>query len=140
MKRFFTAALSLAILFSVTTSASGRLTEDELPASETLSMLASYIDGVDGADGISPMVAVGAVILNRCADARFSDSISANGASLGIMPVPTPSDMAFCAARLALSGIDPTSGAVVFFADSEKDAHPDEYVTFSVSGISFAVR
>ena len=113
------------------------VTAAELPASDTYTLLSAYIGGCDSARDIAAMTAVGAVILNRCADERYPDTVSANGASLGILPSPSPSPIAEYAARLALSGFDPTSGALSFFPESEIASHTGEYVTFSSSGLCF---
>lgn len=141
MKRFFAAILIASSVLTVGVSAAGSADAERIaPAVDGTALLASYIEGADGAGCLSAMVSVGAVILNRCADSRFDGSVTSNGASLGILPDPSPSDMALYAAELAESGIDPTNGAVTFFPESEKDQHPDEYVSFAVAGLCFAVR
>ena len=107
-------------------------------ALDTETLLSSYIGGCEDAHDLAAMVSVGAVILNRCGEPCFPDTISANGASLGIFPVPAPSPMAVYAARLALSGLDPTAGATFFFKSVDTTAQGDRYITFSVSGLCFA--
>lgn len=102
---------------------------------ETLKMLSFYIGGFEPAGDLSSMTAVGAVILNRCADDRFPDTVSANGASLGILPTMSPNPMAEYAAMLALSGVDPTSGALAFY--KKGGLPPGKSVVYSASGIDF---
>lgn len=135
MKRFFvtlTAFLLIAVFTApMTVEASNAYTSDKAD------LLAAYIGGCEDARDLSSMTAVGAVILNRCSAKGFPDTISANGASLGILPSLTPSPMAKYAARLALAGLDPTSGALTFFTTDEAPSHPNDYVTYSASGLCF---
>jgi spore germination cell wall hydrolase CwlJ-like protein len=85
-------------------------------------MLARIISAEAKGEPFHGQVAVGAVILNRVASARFPKSIAANVLKRGqfepvangsIWNEPTPS--AYRAARLALNGWDPTGGALYFF-------------------------
>lgn len=103
--------------------------------------IASYIEGADGNE-LAVMLAVGAVIRNRCLDDRFPDSVIENGNSLGIMPSPTPSDMAKYAADIVISGKDITGGAVFMFPKSDKKAYAChcDHITFSCSGLCFSLR
>ena len=141
MKRFFAAILIASSVLTVKVNAAGPAdTERIAPVVDETAILASYIEGADGAGCLSAMISVGAVILNRCRDSRYDGSVTSNGASLGILPDPNPSDMALYAAELAESGVDPTCGAVTFFPESENDQHPGEYVSFAVAGLCFAVR
>lgn len=103
---------------------------DELPDAE---LLAAYIEG-SPADELYGMIAVGATIINRIRSDDFTDSLSANASSLGIFPSPSPSSMALYASRLALSGEDPTHGAVRIIRG---DAGGDN-VTLVTCGLSFA--
>ena len=86
-----------------------------------IDLLAGCIDG-SGADDLLSMIAVGAAILNRVECSGLPDSVIQNAESLGIAPSPTPSPMAKFAAGLALSGVDPTSGAIHAYA---RGAEPD---------------
>ncbi len=126
------AAVLAALLFPVTACAA----DADADAYSDEALLASYIGGCGYAASLPAMVGVGAVILNRCRDASFPDSIPSNGASLMIFPTPTPSPMAKYAARLATAGLDPTSGALFLFREEENA--PASRVTFSDSGLAFA--
>ena len=130
-------AIALFITAAVRAAASdARMTEPEItPGMQEL--LAAYIGGCEGARDIASMTAVGAVLLNRCNAAGFPDTVTANGASLGIFPTPAPPPIAEYAARLALSGLDPTSGALSFYNRSDADSHKGEYVTFASSDLCF---
>ena len=131
MKRTVLTLLTLILIFSPVRIAAADTGTD------TAALLSAYIGGCDAARDIASMTAVGAVIMNRCAADRYPDTITANGASLGILPTPAPSPIAVYSARLVLSGLDPTSGALSFFPESEAPAHTDEYITFSSSGLCF---
>lgn len=102
--------------------------------------LAVYIEGATGGLDLSAMSAVGAVIVNRCASDRYPDTVISNGAALGIMPSPTPSDMAMYAAKLAISGFDPTGGAVCIFrrAASSSPANRGKHIVYAVGDLCFA--
>lgn len=103
-------------------------------------VLASYIEGAAGGLPLSVMSGVGAVFVNRWKSDRYPDSVALNGASLGVLPSPTPSDMAKYAARLALSGFDPTDGAVYFYSvHSEKRRDHRDLETYVSSGMCFAL-
>ncbi len=115
-------------MFSVPVSAA------DVEAIESGRILASYIGGCEEARSLPAMVAVGAVILNRCGAESFPGTVSANGAALGILPTASPPPMAEYAARLALSGLDPTFGALVFYRSD--DVPKGSYITFSVPGLS----
>ncbi len=100
------------------------------------SILAAYIEGEAGGEGLSVMCAVGAVIVNRCV---YGTSIVSEGAALGIIPSPDASPMAHYAASLVLGGVDLTDGAVVFY----RGAVPNDRsvtVTYSAGGYFFARR
>ena len=102
-------------------------------------LLAAYIEGSD-ADELYGMIAVGAVILNRIGSDGFTDSLSANASSLGIFPSPVPSDMAYYAARLAVSGVDPTCGAVHIIRKNDTDGTGAGYadITLVTCGLAFS--
>lgn len=130
MKTAFTALL--AAVLAMTASAQTALPREA-------DILASYIEGAAAEHGLDVMCAVGAVIINRCAD---SGSIVTEGNTLGIRPSPTPSAMARCAAELVLSGVDITDGAVIFFhrSDSALYARFEKLITYSSNGCCFARR
>ena len=97
-------------------------------------ILAAYIDG-SGARDLCTMTAVGAVLCNRVNSDSFTDSLTANGASLGILPASSPTPMARYAARLVLDGVDPTFGALHAYAP---DNVPDGvYVTLVTDAFAF---
>ena len=102
--------------------------------------LAAYIEGTGEKLDLASMTAVGAVIVNRCSTDRFPDSVTSNGAALGIIPSPSPSEMAIYAARLAASGFDPTGGAVYMFSRSESSApqNRDKHVVYAAGDLCFA--
>lgn len=102
-------------------------------------VLAAYIEGAAGDLPLSVMSGVGAVLVNRCKSDLYPDSIVENGAALGVFPSASPSDMAKYTATLALSGFDPTNGAVYFYpVDSDKRQHHKAFETYVSSGICFA--
>lgn len=105
-------------------------------------VLASYIEGGANGRGLGAMIAVGAVISNRCMDSRFPNSIVENGCELGIMPSPDPSEMACFAADIVISGKDITGGAVFFFESEQLSQNEDRsgYITFSSDGLCFSVK
>ncbi len=108
-------------------------------ASVSESLLAAYIEGAAGGLSLSAMSGVGAVLLNRCVSPHFPDSIVANGAALGVLPSTSVSDMAKYAAALALSGLDPTAGALYFYgADSDIRAAHKSFETYVTDGVCFA--
>ncbi len=110
----------------------------EKAADVTAEMLAAYVAGCDGADTLPAMTAVAAVILNRCADPRCPDTVTANGASLGILPSPAPGGLEIYAARLALGGADPTGGALRILSAGDGSEESADAVTFSAGSLRFA--
>ena len=139
MKKTVITLLAIILIITAAHSAAASDAPDTEPdiKSETQKLLAAYIGGCEGARDIASMTAVGAVILNRCRAEGFPDTVSANGASLGIFPTPAPSPIAEYAARLAISGLDPTSGALFFYNKANAGSHKGEYVTFSSSDLCF---
>ncbi len=67
------------------------------------------------ADDLLAQLSLAAVMLNRCADPRFPDQLTAVLASAGYAHAPVKSaawQTAAYAVRLAAMGIDPTDGAL----------------------------
>lgn len=116
------------IAASVTPRASAA---DAAPSRE---LLAAYIAGCEEADTLPAMTAVAAVILNRLADPRYPDTLTGCAASLGLLPSPAPGGLELYASSLAVSGVDPTSGATNFTVGEVPDGAA---VTFSVGRIRF---
>lgn len=127
----FLSVLSVAVLFAVNVGAA---------AEPTLDILAAYIEGTEEKLDLASMTAVGAVIVNRCNTDGFPDSVTSNGAALGILPSPTPSEMARYAAILAASGFDPTNGALYIIRRGELALNGNRYrhVTYAVGDLCFA--
>ena len=129
--RFFVKIASVSAAFALAlVTLSPICSADELPDAE---LLAAYIEG-GPADELYGMIAVGATIINRIRSDDFTDSLSSNASSLGIFPSPSPSDMALYASRLALSGEDPTHGAVRII----RGGAGGENVTLVTCGLSFS--
>lgn len=109
------AALGLPSGAAVSRSTSGT-------ASRDVTLLAHLVEGEARGEIYEGQVAVAAVVLNRVADSRFPNTIA------GVIYQPgaftavddgqinlTPSDTSYRAARDALSGWDPSGGAVYYF-------------------------
>lgn len=129
--RFFVKIVTASAAFALVLAALSPICRaDELPDAE---LLAAYIEG-GPADELYGMIAVGATIINRIRSDDFTDSLSANASSLGIFPSPSPSEMALYASRLALSGEDPTHGAVRIM----RGVTDGENVTLVTCGLSFS--
>ncbi len=97
-------------------------------------LLARVIQAEAGAEPYLGQVAVGAVILNRIQNAKFPKSIAGvvyqphafESVSNGQINKP-PTESARKAARAALSGWDPSGGAL-FFYNAAKVTSPTSYV------------
>lgn len=133
MKSFVYVIIFAVLFAALTPIASGAKTDADT--------LAAYIEGGADERGLCAMLAVGAVIMNRCLDERFPDSIIENGNSLSIMPSEAISEMALFAAELVMSGKDVTKGAVFMFrkGDSESyEIHADR-ITFITNNLCFSL-
>ena len=104
--------------------------------------LAHYIEGAAGDKNLSCMICVGAVLINRCEDAEFSDSLAQNAAALGILPAAEVSPMSEYAAGLAVSGLDPTGGAIYFYygGDLAAASRHSRYITFASHDMYFTAN
>jgi len=90
-------------------------------------ILAGVIESEARGESYTGMVAVGAVIVNRVADPRFPDTVEAVVSQpRQFAPVARSAGApARRAARAALAGVDPTSGALYFY---NPDAASSEWV------------
>ncbi len=136
MKKIINFLIAVSVLFPLSSALTVRAVSESASADETV--LAAYIGGCTEARDLSSMVSVGAVLLRRCGDPRFPDTVPANAAALGILPTESPPPMARYAARLAISGVDPTSGATGFYREQDSHLHEGAIVLFSSSGLIFA--
>ena len=133
MKSFVYVILFAVMFSSLTPMISGAKTDADT--------LAAYIEGGADSRGLSSMLAVGAVIMNRCLDERFPDSVIENGNSLSIMPSENVSGMARFAAELVISGKDVTKGAVFMFSEDDRESYEihGERITFITDGLCFSL-
>lgn len=80
-------------------------------------LLASLIHAEARGESYTGQVAVGAVVMNRVRDPRWPDTVEAVVRQPGQFAVShVASDRAREAAKDALDGVDPTGGAVYFYA------------------------
>ncbi|WP_068963645.1 cell wall hydrolase [Desulfosporosinus sp. BG] len=93
-----------------------------LVSKEDVELLSRVIYGEARGENFEGQVAVGAVVLNRLKDPRFPKSIRAiiyqSGAFTAVEDRQIhlePDDEAYKAAEAALSGMDPTNGAIFYF-------------------------
>lgn len=93
-----------------------------LVSKEDVELLSRVIYGEARGEDFEGQVAVGAVVLNRLKDPRFPKSIRAiiyqSGAFTAVKDRQIhldPDDEAYKAAEAALSGVDPTNGAIFYF-------------------------
>ncbi len=98
--------------------------------------MASYIEGAAREKSLFVMISVGAVILNRVSSPLYSSSVTTNGDALMIMP-EIPSDMALFAAAEAISGYDPTGGALRFYSSDQTGEGMYGTVTLRIDGFIF---
>ena len=98
------------------------VTPHPAPTTDQVHMLARIIHAEAGGEPYSGQVAVGAVILNRIRSGIFPKSIQANVFRNGEFESVSngyiwsnPSTSSYRAARAALSGWDPTGGAIYFY-------------------------
>ena len=89
---------------------------------EDVELLSRVIHGEARGENFEGQVAVGAVVLNRLKDPRFPKTIRAiiyqSGAFTAVEDRQIhldPNDSAYKAAEAALSGVDPTNGAIFYF-------------------------
>ena len=89
---------------------------------EDVELLSRVIHGEARGENFEGQVAVGAVVLNRLKDPRFPKTIRAiiyqSGAFTAVDDRQIhldPNDSAYKAAEAALSGVDPTNGAIFYF-------------------------
>lgn len=97
-----------------------------IPTSDHINLLARIIEAEAGNQPFQGQVAVGAVVVNRVKSPYYAKTLSgviftpgafepvANGRFYSCHPTP----QAYAAAKEALAGIDPTSGALYFFNPS----------------------
>lgn len=105
-----------------TSTSSGTASSQNVTNSKDVDLLALLINGEARGEPYEGQVAVGAVILNRTRDARFPSTIAGviyqPGAFTAIVDGQINSEMqpnSLKAARDALNGWDPSSGAVFYF-------------------------
>jgi N-acetylmuramoyl-L-alanine amidase len=123
---------ALTVLFWQNTHAAPRPRKTAISGSSEL--LARLIHAEAGAEPYTGQVAVGAVILNRIQNVKFPKTLA------GVVYQPhafesvsngqintTPTDSARKAARAALSGWDPSGGAL-FFYNPAKVTSPTSYI------------
>lgn len=94
----------------------------QLISKEDIELLSRVIHGEARGEGFEGQVAVGAVVLNRVKDPRFPKTIRAviyqSGAFTAVDDKQIhlePNDQAYKAAEAALSGLDPSNGALFYF-------------------------
>jgi spore germination cell wall hydrolase CwlJ-like protein len=92
------------------------------PFEHELPILARIIHAEAGGESLKGQVAVGAVLLNRIKSGQFPRTLAANVFRPGEFESVSngyiwsnPTSASYQAARLALNGWDPTSGALYFF-------------------------
>ncbi len=93
-----------------------------------LELLSSACEELFGRESYAMRVAFCALILNRCEDASFPDTVSAVLKSAGIYPESlkiSVSERTFHAARAAMLGVDPSMGALYMM--HREDASFEEY-------------
>lgn len=93
-----------------------------LVSKEDVELLTRVIYGEARGEGFEGQVAVGAVVLNRLKDPRFPKSLKAivyqSGAFTAVDDRQIhldPDEQAYKAAEAALSGVDPTNGAIYYY-------------------------
>lgn len=105
-----------------------------------LPILAKAIESQVEGRPFAVRVAFGAVILNRVRSGGFGSSVSSVLSSAGIYPTDatTPSDRSLRAAKEALSGTDPTFGALFILSESDPDLPQyEDKVTVRIDGLVF---
>ncbi|MGH4118323.1 spore cortex-lytic enzyme [Clostridium sp.] len=114
--------LSALGISAVTSTSTGTASSQNVTNSKDVNLLALLINGEARGEPYEGQVAVGAVILNRTRDARFPSTIAGviyqPGAFTAIVDGQINSEMqpnSLKAARDAINGWDPSSGAVFYF-------------------------
>lgn len=129
-------------LKSIGINASGK-DDDYISSENEIWLLASLIEAYGADLPYHSKVGIGAVIVNRTKNGSFPETI----ASVIYQPqeferLKTPSEKSIEAARDAVSGFDPSNGALYFFVDgkAQNSRISTMPIIKSIGGVSFGIR